>query len=262
MMSPRSLSVCILTYNEEDNLPGCLDSLGNLPGEIVILDSGSTDRTREIAEAAGARFFVHPFDDFGSQYNRLFALASRDWILNLDADERLSPELARSIGETFDDPLRLARYRGFSLNRLNYFLGKPIHHSGWAPDPLVRLFRKDSGAMERRQVHVQILVTGEIGRLSGNLLHYTYRSLDSYLSKSVRYARLAAREIRKKGKGPSLSKLLTHPLGMAFKMYVVRAGFLDGREGIFLAILYSYYTFLKYLYLFYPDPPDPGTTGH
>ena len=112
--------------------------------------------------------------------------------------------------------------------------------------------------MERRQVHGQIQVTGEIGTLSGNLLHYTYRSLDSYLSKSTRYAKLAAREMRKKGKDPSLFRLLTHPLGMAVKMYGVRAGFLDGREGIFLAILYSYYTFLKYLYLYYPDPPDPG----
>lgn len=258
MVSLRPLSVCILTYNEEENLPGCLASLGDLAGEIVILDSGSTDRTREIAEAAGARFFVHPFDDFGSQHNRLFPLASQDWILNLDADERLSPELARSIQETFDDPTLLAKYRGFLLNRLNYFLGKPILHSGWAPDPLVRLFRKDSGAMERRQVHGQIQVTGEIGTLSGNLLHYTYRSLDSYLSKSTRYAKLAAREMRKKGKDPSLFRLLTHPLGMAVKMYGVRAGFLDGREGIFLAILYSYYTFLKYLYLYYPDPPDPG----
>ncbi|MCL5284531.1 MAG: glycosyltransferase family 2 protein [Nitrospirae bacterium] len=253
----RPLSVCILTLNEEENLPGCLASLGDLAGEIVILDSGSTDRTREIAEAAGARFHVHPFDDFGSQHNRLFALASQEWILNLDADERLSPELLRSIRDTFDDPALLAKYRGFSLDRLNYFLGKPIRHSGWAPDPLVRLFRKDAGMMERRKVHGRILVAGEIGRLSGHLDHFTYRTLDSFLSKSTKYAKLAAREMQAKGKKPSLWRLLTHPAGMAVKMYVVRAGFLDGREGLFLAILYSYYTFLKYLYLYYPDTPRP-----
>ncbi|MDA8028337.1 MAG: glycosyltransferase family 2 protein [Nitrospiraceae bacterium] len=254
------LSVCILTHNEEENLPGCLESLQDLDAEIVILDSGSTDRTRAIAEAAGVHFFVHPFDDFGSQYNRLFDLATRPWILNLDADERLSPELLRSIRELFEDPGRQERFRGFSFNRLNYFLGTPIHHSGWAPDPLVRLFRKDSGEMERRQVHVQILVKGEIAPLEGNLIHFTYRSLDGYLSKSTKYAKLAAREMQLKGRSPSLWALLTHPAGMAVKMYLLRRGFLDGKEGLFLAGLYSYYTFLKYLYLYYPEgyPPLPS----
>lgn len=254
-----SLSVCILTYNEEENLPGCLDSLVDLESEIVILDSGSTDRTRAIAEEAGASFHIHSFDDFGSQYNRLFNLATRPWILNLDADERLSPELSRSVRELFKDPDRLERYRGFSFNRLNYFIGKPIYHSGWAPDPLVRLFRKDSGEMERRQVHVQILVKGEIASLNGNLIHFTYRSLDGYLSKSTKYAKLAAREMQIRGRSPSLWALLAHPAGMAVKMYFLRRGFLDGKEGLFLAVLYAYYTFLKYLYLYYPDGRSPSS---
>ncbi len=251
------LSFCILTFNEEKNLPGCLDSLGDLAGEIVILDSGSTDRTREIAEAAGARFHVHPFDDFGSQHKRLFDLASLDWVFSLDADERLSPELSRSLRALFEDPDRLQKYKGYTLNRQNYFLGKRIRHSGWAPDHLVRLFRKDSGCMEPRQVHGQILVKGKVGFLPGDLIHFTYRSLDSFLSKSTKYAKLSAREMLKKGKAPSLWKLLAHPLGMAVKMYGLRRGFLDGREGLFLAVLYSYYTFIKYLYLYYPDDVSP-----
>ena len=245
------LSVCILTYNEEANLSDCLASVRELAEEIVILDSGSQDQTSRIAEKFGARFEIHPFDDFGSQYNRLFALATQEWILNLDADERLTPELARSIRDTFSQEEPLRKYQGFSFNRLNYFIGRPIHHSGWAPDPLVRLFRKGSGEMERRKVHVQILVRGNIGTLSGNFLHYTYRSLDSYLQKSIQYARLAALEMKKNGRTPSLFRLFTHPLAMAFKMYVLKKGFLDGKEGLFLAILYSYYTFLKYLYLYY-----------
>jgi (heptosyl)LPS beta-1,4-glucosyltransferase len=252
-MTPRAipLSVCILTLNEEENLPECLQSVREIAGEIVILDSGSTDRTREIAARAGARVEVRPFDDFGSQHNHLFDLAKNEWILNIDADERVSPELSEAIADLFSDPPRLSRYNGFSVNRLNYFIGKPIRHSGWAPDPLLRLFRKNSGEMERRLVHGQILVRGTTGTLSGELVHYTYRSLDSYLQKTARYARLAAVEMKQKGKNPSLVRLLSHPLGMAFKMYVLKRGFLDGREGIFLAILYSYYTFLKYVYLFY-----------
>ncbi|KGA93471.1 glycosyltransferase family 2 protein [Leptospirillum ferriphilum] len=245
------LSVCILTYNEEANLSDCLASVRELADEIVILDSGSQDQTSRIAEKFGARFIVHPFDDFGSQYNRLFSLATHEWILNLDADERLTPELAQSIQDVFSKKNNLMEFQGFSFNRLNYFIGKPIRHSGWAPDPLVRLFRKDSGEMERRKVHVQILVRGKIGTLAGNFLHYTYRSLDSYLQKSIQYARLAAMEMKKNGRTPSLFPLFTHPIAMAFKMYILKKGFLDGKEGVFLAILYSYYTFLKYLYLYY-----------
>lgn len=245
------VSVCILTKNEEVNLPDCLESVREIAGEIVILDSGSTDRTPEIAQTFGARFEFHPFDDFGSQYNRLFGLAREEWILNLDADERLSEPLRESIRDLFTHPGNIAHFDGFSFNRLNFFIGKPIRHSGWSPDHLVRLFRKSAGEMERRQVHVQVLVNGNIGHLEGDLIHFTYRTMDSYLAKSVQYARLAAIEMKKKGQHPSIFSLLTHPPAMAIKMYIIKRGFMDGKEGLFLAILYSYYTFLKYLYLFY-----------
>ena len=252
---PFPLSVCILTLNEENNLPECLSSLKDLPGEVIILDSGSTDRTPEIAKAAGAKFHVHPFDNFGSQHKRLFSLAQNEWILNIDADERLSPELTQAIRDLFQHTERLSKFDGFSFNRLNFFVGKPIYHSGWAPDILLRLFRRSSGEMDQRMVHNTINVKGKTGHLDGLLIHYTYRTLESYLEKSGRYAKLSALDLRAKGRKPSFARLLFHPFGMAIKMYILRRGFLDGKEGLFLALLYSYYTFLKYLYLFYLSDP-------
>ena len=244
------LSLCLITYNEEKNLEECLKSFASLASEIVVLDSGSTDRTREIAEICGARFFVAPFEGFGRQKQHAIDLTTGSWVFVVDADERATPPLVEEIRTVLasDGPLD-----GYEVNRLNFFLGKPILHSGWAPDPVLRLFRKGAGRTSDNLVHEEILVSGRVGRLRSSLYHYTYRTLGDYLKKAARYASLSSREKLKRGARPGILKILLDPPFVIFKMYVLKQGFRDGKEGLFLAILYGFYTAIKYIWMFYPD---------
>ena len=251
-LKPR-LSLCLITYNEERNLDECLSSFASLADEIVIIDSGSKDRTPEIAKKYEARFYTAPFEGFGQQKQRAVDRASGSWILIVDADERATPSLLEEIRTIIKNEGSLD---GYEINRTNFFLGKPILHSGWAPDYLLRLFRNGAGRCSDNLVHEEILVKGKIGRLNATLHHYTYRTMEDYLKKSARYASLSAKEKRKKGAHPSLMKVLLDPPFVFFKMYVMKQGFRDGREGLFLAILYGFYTAIKYIWMYYPDKTD------
>ena len=253
-LKPR-LSLCLITYNEERNLDECISSFASLADEIVIIDSGSKDRTPEIAKKYEARFYTAPFEGFGRQKQRAVDRASGSWILIVDADERATPSLLEEIRTIIKNEGSLD---GYEINRTNFFLGKPILHSGWAPDYLLRLFRNGAGRCSDNLVHEEILVKGKIGRLNATLHHYTYRTMEDYLKKSARYASLSAKEKRKKGAHPSLMKVLLDPPFVFFKMYVMKQGFRDGREGLFLAILYGFYTAIKYIWMYYPDKTDDG----
>ena len=245
----ESLSVCLITKNEERNLRSCLDSLKGLADEIIVLDSGSTDKTIEIASLFGARVFFHPFDNFASQKTRAIEKASFSWVMVIDADEKVSPELSAKILDVLNSPERLSGINGIYLNRLNFFLGKAIHHSGWSPDWLLRIIRKESGGFDGRLVHESLVVSGNTIKLDGFLFHDTHPTIESFIRKNLVYARLWAKE-KSASRKPSLFSLLLRPPAMFLKMYVLKRGFLDGFSGFVLAVLYSYHVFVKYLMLF------------
>jgi len=251
LMEKTKLSVCIITYNEENNLGGCIESFVGLSDEIIIMDSMSTDRTERIANRYNARFAVHPFDDFGKQKQRAIDLATHSWILLIDADERLSEELYRELTDLLKDRNRLELKDAYRVNRLNFFMGKPIRHGGWSPDYLVRLFRKGSAHLSNNLVHESVLPAGKIGSLDHLLFHYTYLTLDSFIEKNARYAKLSAQEKKLRGTKPGFFKVIFDPPFVFVKMFFLQQGFRDGKEGFFLAILYGYYTALKYIWLFY-----------
>ena len=183
-----SLSVVIITLNEEANLARTLTSVG-WADEVVVLDSGSTDRTREIAESFGAKFFVEPWKGFAAQKNSAIQKATGDWILSLDADEAVEPGLAEEIRETIAVGSNVA---GFWIPRKNFFLGRWIRHGGFYPDPKLRLFRSGAGWFEDRLVHEDIRVNGATAKLNGHLLHHAYPTLASYLEHMNRYSSLGA----------------------------------------------------------------------
>jgi glycosyltransferase involved in cell wall biosynthesis len=238
-----SLSVVIITLNEEANLPRTLASVA-WADEIVVLDSGSTDRTREIAESFHAKVFVEPWKGFAGQKNSALAKATGDWILSLDADEELEPALAEEIRDTLAGNPTEA---GFWIPRKNFFLGRWIRHGGFYPDPKLRLFRRGIGAFEDRVVHEDIRVQGATGKLRHPLLHHAYPSLDSYLEHMNRYSSLGAQmAAAKKASGFSFIDIVIRPRLTLFYNYILRAGFLDGREGLLLHLYHANYVSWKY----------------
>ena len=234
------VSVVIVTKDEEKNIEDALRSAADAQ-EIVIVDSFSTDRTVEICRRYTDRVFQHAWSGYARQKQLAVDHAQGPWVLILDADERITPELREEITRAIQD----TGYDGFSMPRRNYFLGKWIKHSGWWPDSTLRLFRKERGGLEDREVHEKVVVNGRVGQLNAPLEHYTYRTISEYVRKMEVYSSLAAKEIRKKGR-PGIMSLIAKPFFTFFKMYVLRLGFLDGVHGLVLGVLYGYYTFLKY----------------
>ncbi len=231
----------MVTYNEEENLGQALESARDAD-EIVVVDAFSTDRTVEIARAYTERVYQQHWRGFSVQKQSAIDHAEGEWILLLDADERLTAELREEIREAINGTGK----DGFYLPRKNYFLGRWIRHGGWWPDLTLRLFRNGRGAVKAREVHERIEVDGPVGRLKNPLLHYTYHSLEQFIRKMNNYSTLSAREMASAGKTFNLKGLLLNPPATFFRMYLLRQGFRDGLHGLVLAILYSYYSFLKY----------------
>jgi glycosyltransferase involved in cell wall biosynthesis len=243
------VSVAIITRNEVLNIRRCLDSL-KWASEIVIVDQFSEDGTAEAAASYGACVVQEPWHGFAAQKNIAVDHATKPWILSIDADERVTDELRREIESVVD---RDGPEDGFLIARKNYFCGRWIRHGGWYPDYSLRLFRKGSGRFEARAVHEKVVVKGKVGYLEHPFEHFTYVSVADYLLRMERYSRLAAGEMRRSGKKAVWIDLVFRPLFTFVKMYGIKLGFLDGRAGFFLAVSYSYYTFLKY-YRLESDP--------
>jgi glycosyltransferase involved in cell wall biosynthesis len=239
-----SLSIVIITLNEEANLARTLQSVA-WADEIVVLDSGSTDRTREIAESFHAKFFSERWKGFAAQKNSALQKASGDWILSLDADEEVEPTLAQEIRETL---AKNPAESGFWIPRKNFFLGRWIRHGGFYPDPKLRLFRRGAGGFEDRLVHEDIHVQGTTAPLRNHLLHHAYPTLDSYLEHMNRYSSLGAEMVTaKKGTaGFSFVDIIVRPRLTFFYNYFLRGGFLDGREGLLLQLFHANYVSWKY----------------
>ncbi len=241
-MARRPVSVCVITKDEEENLPDCLESV-KWADEIVVVDSRSTDRTREIAAAAGARVIERDFPGHVEQKNFALEQAGGDWVLCLDADERCTPALREAIRAVLagDPPLA-----GYAVRRHAFHLGRWIDHGGWYPDRKLRLFDRRRGRWGGRNPHDRVEVEGPVGRLEGDLLHLSYRSLSDHLRQIDFFTTIAAREKRARGERPSLARLVLHPPGKFLRMYLLKGGFLDGVPGLVVASMGSWYVFLKY----------------
>ena len=239
------ISAVIIAFNEEDRLPAALDNLKGTVDEIVVVDGFSADRTAEIARAMGAHVFQNEFSDFASQKNYAMQKARNDWILNIDADERLDEDLKLSLaGLKADGPH--SQLAGFSMHRKTFYLGRWILHSGWYPDKKIRLFKKTKSHWQGR-IHERLVVAGAVGHLHGAILHYTYRDLADHFRRINHYSSLQAEDIIKKRKKCLLARSIFLPLTTFIRHYFVRLGFLDGFAGFVIALLSSWATALKYL---------------
>jgi glycosyltransferase involved in cell wall biosynthesis len=240
-----SLSVIVITKDEEQIIGRCLGSV-RWADEIIVVDSGSTDRTQEICRELGAQVSVAPdWPGFGPQKNRALALATCDWVLSLDADEWLSPELADEVRAAIRRPADVA---GYELPRRSSFCGRYMRYSGWWPDRLPRLFRRGRARFSDDLVHERLIVQGPLGRLHGELLHETFPDLEKLLDKLNRYSSAGAAAYVGRGKRASLSRAVRHALWTFVRTYLLRAGFLDGREGFMLAVCNAegvYYRYAK-----------------
>lgn len=260
------LSVVLITFNEEENLPRTLKSVEGLVrelgGEILVVDSGSTDRTVEIAKSFGAKVFVEEWKGFAAQKNSAIEKASGEWVLLLDADEEVGGELCdevrlfahvgvrppnafeRAVQKTTGLGIGLPAVVGYYLPRKNLFLGRWIRHGGFWPDRKLRLFRRGAGRVEERVVHETVKVDGATANLKGAIIHHAYPTLSGYIEHMNRYSSLGAEMV-----GPrsfSLIDIVIRPKLTFFYNYFLRLGFLDGREGFLLHFYHSIYVSWKY----------------
>ncbi len=238
---PGTLSAVVVALNEEARLRACLASVA-WADEIVVVDAGSQDRTVAIAREFTDRVVVRPWPGFAAQKNFGLEQARGDWILSVDADEQVSPELREEIGAVLAGG---GRHAGYAVPRRNIFLGQWIRHGGLYPDWQVRLFRRGRGRFVERAVHESVRIDGPVGRLRGHLVHASYRDVADFLERANRYSTLAAEELRRQGARAGAGQLVLRPLGRFLAMYLFRGGFLDGRKGLLLAALYAYYVFMR-----------------
>jgi len=236
------LSVIVITRDEARHIGDCLDSVA-FADEIVVLDSGSTDATCDIARARGAR--VHASDGwpgFGPQKNRALDLATGDWVLSLDADERVPAGLAEEIRATIQAPAHDA----YRIARLSEFQGRPMRHSGWWPDHVLRLWRRGKARFTDAAVHEKVIPEGEPGVLRHHLLHYPYENIEALLAKMNRYSTDAARMMHARGKRATPLSAFGHGLWTFVRIYLLRRGFLDGRQGLIVACAGAAGSFFRY----------------
>lgn len=236
------ISATIIARDEERNIARAIESL-RCCDEVIVVDSGSIDRTLEIARKLNARVIETEWRGYAGQKNYAATQCEHDWILSIDADEALSESLEADLwllkknGPQFD---------AYTMPRLAQYMGKWIQHSGWYPDRKVRLYRKGKATWVGEFVHESVKVTGTLGHLNSNLLHYTCDSFSEHLRTMDRYTTLAAEELVSRGKRIGMSKLLLDPAWTGFRTYVLQRGFLDGAEGAAIAYMAALYTFLKY----------------
>ena len=247
MATRTGLSACIITYNEVDRIEECVRSV-DFCDEVIVVDSHSTDGTRERAAARGARVIERDWPGYRSQKQFAVAAAHNDWVLCLDADERVSDELRAEIEgwrqRGFGD------FAGWSVPRITDYFGRFLRHGNAYPDRLTRLFDRRRGGWVGREIHENTRVQGRIGRLKGHLEHYSYRSLTDHLGRMQRYADLMGQALYDDGKRCGLAKVLLNPQWRFFRGYLLRLGFLDGWRGLVFALVEAGYVRRKYLSLY------------
>jgi glycosyltransferase involved in cell wall biosynthesis len=241
-----TLSVILITRNEEANLDDCLASLEGIAQQIVVVDTNSSDRTLEIAQKYGATISQPPdWPGFGSQKNRALDLATGEWVLSLDADERLTPALKSEILTTIHHS---AHVDCFAIPRLSWYCGRFIRHSGWSPDYVDRLFKRGTARFSDDLVHERLIPNGQVAKLNNPMLHYSFMNFSQVLNKIDRYSTASAIQAYARGKRSNPCKAVLHGLWAFFRTYILKAGFLDGKHGLALAISNgegSYYRYMK-----------------
>jgi glycosyltransferase involved in cell wall biosynthesis len=240
-----NISSIIIAKNEELNIRECIESQLSCIDEIIVLvDSASTDSTYEIARTYSP-VLVHNVKWMGYSETKKYGISitSNDWIFWIDADERITPELCKEINN-FKKSVPV--FTAYSVPRRAYFLGKWIKHCGWYPGRVTRLFNKNEAKFSSSPVHEQIEVEGITGKLKHDLEHYTDPSIQHYFEKYNHYTTLAAAELFNRGKKSSVTDILLRPLGIFVKMFLIKAGFLDGIHGFILAVFSASYVFTKY----------------
>lgn len=240
----EKLSVVVITYNEADNISRCLESV-KWADEIIIVDSFSTDRTLDIARKYTNKTFQRAWDGYGRQKNYAIAKTTHKWVLSLDADERVTPRLAEEIMALFQSgqPPMAA----YEMPRKAFFGDTWVRHGGWYPDYVIRLFRKDKARFNERPVHEAVEVSQPTGRLQHSIEHYTYRTISDFIHRMDRYSTLSAELYYKEGRRVGWVETVFRAWFTFVQMFLLKRGFLDGALGFQLAILYSYYTFVKYM---------------
>jgi glycosyltransferase involved in cell wall biosynthesis len=237
------LSAIVITRDEAGNIGTCLDSIA-FCGECIVVDCGSSDDTVAIARAKGATVAYHAWEGFGAQKNYALSLASGDWVLSIDADERVTPELAAAIKSAIEE----GRADGYEFPRLSSFCGRPLRHSGWHPDYVLRLFRRGHGRFTDVIVHERVACDGLVARLKEPLIHHPVLKLEDAISRIDRYSTASAQAIVASGRRVSFMTGIAHGIGSFLRAYVLRLGFLDGAEGFLLAVANaegSYYRYMK-----------------
>ena len=239
------LSVAIITYNEELRLGRTLEAIKDIADEIIIIDSFSTDKTVEIAESYKAKVYQIPWPGYGKQKNNAIEKCTKEWILLIDADEVITPPLAKEILET----IKKNALNVYKIPQTSVCFGKRIHFGGWSAVSGIKLFKKNSGSFSLEAVHEEFLTDEKVGLLKNRFDHYTYKDYSDYLTKFNRYTSEGAEAALKKNKSSGFFNIVLNPIFKFIRMYIFRLGFLDGLEGLSLAVLSALYTSVKYLKL-------------
>ena len=263
------LSILIPVFNEEQNLPDCLASIKDMADEILVVDSFSTDKTVEIATAAGCKVLQHEYVNSATQKNWSIPRCEHEWVFIIDADERMTPELRAEIKQVLSEG---PKYEGYYVVRRNYFLGGEIKHGGWETNDVQRLFKRDLGRYDGREVHADVKVQGKSGHLKAKLDHITLpctvNGLNRYFQRFNRYTTQAAERYHREGRKPRLISFFLHPGWEFFKMYILKLGFLDGIPGLAVCAFCAFTRFVRYMKLYVriksgmpkPEAYDAGTS--
>ena len=239
----EKLSVVILTKNEEKNIERAIKSIREIADEIIVLDSGSEDKTVEIAKSLGAKVFFHPFENYPKQVNKGISLTTNKWIFVLDADEEVSEELKSSIKKELKNP----KYDCYMVNRRTYFLGKFLNHTLY-PEWRLRLFKKDKVKYEG-ELHEIVKCFGKSGKLKGDLYHYSFKDFEDFIRKNLIYAKKSAEILYKEGKKTSTLDIIIRPTWTFLKFFFIKKGFLDGWRGFTVSLSYAFFNLAKYVFL-------------
>lgn len=252
----HKLSALVTCYNEEANIGDCLASL-KFADEILVVDSFSNDRTLEIAAPLATRVLRHDYVTPARQKNWAIPQAAHEWVLILDSDERVTPELQGELRRILEAP----EFDGYWIRRRNFFWGKEIRHGSWRTDKVLRLFRRDLGRYQEKQVHEEIEVKFPVGMCRERMLHYSYRTLDDYLRKAPRYGAWGAIDASGRGVLGSGWRIAAHSFGHFFKSYILKQGFRDGVPGLVIAFMEAYHGFFKYAKLYELQQHPPARSG-
>ena len=245
------LSVTIITRNEEGRIRAAIESVKPFAAEIIVVDSGSSDNTAVVARGLGAKVVIEPFRGFGQQKNFAQSLATQEWVLNIDADERISPELAQEIADKIlNTASAVSVINGYYLPRKTWYLDRWVKHSGWYPNYLMRLSRRKTSKWTEPALHEALQTLGETAYFQQPIEHYSFPDQRAHILKNIEYADHAKKILVQKNRKAKCLDFTLRPVWKFFDIYFLKLGFLDGKAGFFIAVHSAYALFLRYTYLY------------